>query len=225
MDTFVHEQVYRTEELIKKMGSTPIVICGAGAIGSNLVENLVRQGFKNITVIDMDRVEDHNRNTQVWGRRDIGQKKASMLKMHMFNDMGVAITDVSHELTDSNIKKHIKPLPGLIVVDGFDNSASRKLVTEYCDSQKIKCLHVGLFQDYAEVIWNEFYRVPRDTQAQDVCEYPLARNVILLAIAVATEVLIRNIGSNAQENYTITLKDFNIEPATVIGLRGGVKCL
>lgn len=223
MDTFVHEQVYRTEELIKKMSSTPILLCGAGAIGSNLTENLVRQGFRDITVIDMDRVEDHNRNTQIWGRRDIGQKKAGMLKARMFNDMGVSINPIDKELTSSNIQKFIKPVPGLIVVDGFDNSASRKLVTEYCDTQRIKCLHVGLFQDYAEIIWNEFYRVPRDTQAQDVCEYPLARNVIMLAVSVATEVLIRNIDSNIQENYTITLKDFNIEPATVIGLRGGVK--
>jgi len=223
MDTFVHEQVYRTEELIKKMGSTPIIVCGAGAIGSNLVDNLVRQGFKTITVIDMDRVEDHNRNTQVWGRRDIGQKKSAMLKMHVFNAMGISISEVSQELTAANIAKHIKPVKDLIVVDGFDNSASRKIVTDYCDEQEIKCLHVGLFQDYAEVIWNEFYRVPNDTTAQDVCEYPLARNVIMLAIGVASEVLIRNIESNKQENYTITLKDFNVETANVIGLRGGVK--
>jgi molybdopterin/thiamine biosynthesis adenylyltransferase len=224
METFIHEIVYRTENLIKKMGETPIFVCGAGAVGSNFIDSIIRQGFKNVTVIDMDRVEDHNRNTQIWGRRDIGQKKATMLKMHAFNDMGVSITDIPNELTAANISKNIKPQKDLIVIDGFDNSSSRRLVTEYCSINKIKCLHVGLYQDYAEIIWNDFYRVPNDSEALDVCEYPLARNVILLAVSVASEVVIRNIDKGLQENYTITLKDFKIEPACVINIRNpGVK--
>lgn len=223
MRIFVHEEMYRTEDLLKKIALTPIIVCGAGAIGSNLVDNIIRQGFENITVIDKDRVENHNRNTQVWGRRDVGQLKTASLRLHAFNNMEVSIKVVPKELTKDNISKFIKPDPGLIVVDGFDNSESRALVTNHCNELKIKCLHVGLFQDYAEVIWNEFYRVPKDTQAEDVCEYPLARNVIIIAVSVASEVIIRNIESSKKENYTVTLKDFKIEPAMVIGMRGNVK--
>jgi molybdopterin/thiamine biosynthesis adenylyltransferase len=220
MDLFAHESAYRTEELMKKIKHTPIVICGVGAIGSNLIETMVRQGFETITAIDMDRVESHNRNSQIWGRRDVGQLKTRALKSRVFNDMGVSVSDIPKELNESNITKIIKPAAGLIVVDGFDNPESRQLVTDYCDKNRIKCLHVGLFQDYAEVIWNEFYRVPKRTEALDVCEYPLARNVVWIAVSIATEVIIRSIDKNSQENYTFTMKDFNISPASVIGLRG-----
>ena len=42
-------------------------MCGAGAVGSNLVDNLARQGAENLCVVDRDRVEEHNVSTQVWG--------------------------------------------------------------------------------------------------------------------------------------------------------------
>jgi molybdopterin/thiamine biosynthesis adenylyltransferase len=44
------------------------------------------------------------------------------------------------------------------VVDTFDNAASRQLVQEQCRSRGLPCLHVGLFADYGEVVWDECYR-------------------------------------------------------------------
>jgi len=75
----------------------------------------------------------------------------------------------------------------------------------------VDCLHVGLAKDYAEVIWNESYRVPRDTTGPDVCEYPMARNIIMLAATVATEVIIRYAVTKQKKGYVITLGDFKIE--------------
>lgn len=209
MNTLVHEQVYRGEALLEKMAAQPFVICGAGAVGSNLVNNMTRQGFQKLTVIDMDRVEDHNRHTQVWTRRDQGQLKAAMLKNHVFMNMGISIEAVSRKLEESNVKKMLPK--GSIVVDGFDNMESRKVVTDHCKSNGIECLHVGLAADYAEVIWNERYHVPKNVVAQDVCEYPLARNVIVIAAAVATECLIRYLSTGEKRNYMITLGDLKIE--------------
>jgi molybdopterin/thiamine biosynthesis adenylyltransferase len=217
MRTFVHEEVYRTEELMNKIHASNLIICGVGAIGSNLVDNLSRQGFKNILVIDMDRVDDHNRNTQIYGRRDIGQLKTAALKNRVFTDMGVTVQEFSKKLDDSNIKKAIcfkDPKQKNLVIDGFDNTESRQLVTDYCRKNKIECLHVGLFQNYAEVIWNEFYRVPKNTAAMDVCEYPLARNVVILASAVVSEVIVGWISTGVKNNYYITMKDLKISTAT-----------
>jgi len=210
MRTLEHEIVYRGEAAVNKLGAAPIIVCGAGAIGSNLVDNLVRQGFKSITIIDDDRIEDHNRHTQVWQRRDVGSLKVAALKSHAFNSMGVSIEDKKVRLTSESVEGLLKK--GSLVVDGFDNHASRKSVTDYCKANNIECLHIGLYQNYAEVIWNDNYLVPEDAKAADVCEYPLARNVILLAIAVSTEVIIRYILDGNKEQYTITLKDFCISP-------------
>jgi len=208
MRTLEHEINFRGEDLMKKIGSYSIVVCGAGAIGSNLIDNMVRQGFTRITVIDDDRVEDHNRQTQIYSRRDVGSLKVQALRSIVFNNMSVQIEAQKLRLTEKTVSSLLTK--GSLVVDGFDNAQSRGIVTDYCRKNGIDCLHVGLFQNYAEAIWNEQYHLDGDSKGADICEYPLARNVILLAVSVATEVIIRYIATGKKEQYTITLGDFRI---------------
>jgi hypothetical protein len=70
---------------------------------------------------------------------------------------------------------------------------------------------VGLASDYAEVIWNDIYRVPSPAN-DDICDYPLARNLVMLTIAVACEVIITFIASGQRQNFTVTLGDFAVKP-------------
>jgi len=208
MKTFVHEGAYRGEGLLKKIAAQHITLCGVGAIGSNLADNLVRQGFQKITAIDFDRVEEHNRNTQVWNIRDVGQLKVAALKSHLFNVMKVSVESIDKKLEASNVRKFLKA--GSIVVDGFDNPESRKIVMEHCLDNQIDCLHIGLAEDCAEVTWNGRYHVPKKGTGIDVCEYPLARNTAMVAMLVGTESLIRYIDTGVKESYIISLKDFKI---------------
>jgi molybdopterin/thiamine biosynthesis adenylyltransferase len=211
-DVLVHERVYRGEAVLMRMAELRVTVCGAGAVGSNLVDNMARQGFRSFTVIDDDRVEAHNIPTQVWSRREVGQCKASMLKNLAFNSTGAAVEAVTHRLETGNAKKYLSPAG--LVVDGFDNSASRAVVAEWCRGANKDCLHVGLAKDYAEVVWNERYRVPKDVTGLDVCEYPMARNTILLAVSVASEVIVRYVATREKKSYTITLGDFKVEECT-----------
>ncbi len=48
--------------------------------------------------------------------------------------------------------------------------------------------------------------------AGDVCDYPLARNLILLTVAVASEVLVRFVLTESRTDWTVTLGDFAIRP-------------
>jgi hypothetical protein len=103
-----------------------------------------------------------------------------------------------------------------LVIDGFDNHDSRTLVTEHCRVAGIPCLHVGLSADYAEVIWNEHYRVPRDVIEPDAdvavgpCDYPLARNLIQFAVALASEAVVRYVLEGRRASYSFTLRDLQI---------------
>ena len=212
MKTLIHEEVYRGEALLKSIAECSLVFCGVGAIGSNLVDNMIRQGFQKISAIDFDRVDDHNRNTQIWTRRDIGQLKVAALKAFAFNAMGVTIDAVSRKLETSNVGKLLKK--GSLIIDGFDNPESRGLVTSHCKEQSIDCLHVGLYRDVAEVTWNEVYTVPKAVKGMDVCEYPLARNIIMMAVTVATECVIRYLAEGKKESYLLTLKDLKISSKT-----------
>jgi molybdopterin/thiamine biosynthesis adenylyltransferase len=206
---FHHEEIYRGE-VLKKFSEKHITICGAGALGSNLIDNLTRQGFARLRAIDMDRVEQHNINTQIYNRSHIGSLKAQVIKTLVFQAVGIEIETEYVELKQGNIKKLLRKTD--LVVDCFDNVASRQLVTDYCAHNKLSCLHLGLYEDYSEVIWNEKYKVPiAQKDSVDTCDQPLARNIILLATAVATEEIINFILDKERSSYYITLKDLKIK--------------
>lgn len=206
---FHHEELYRDREQVERLGDIAVTLCGAGALGSNLADNLVRQGFRSLRVIDKDRVEEHNVSTQIYGEGDVGAWKSDVLKNRLFRNVGVEIEGISKELSERTARKFLKGAD--VVIDTFDNSASRRLVQTHARQQGLACLHVGLFADYGEVIWDDEYRVPSDVGA-DVCDYPLARNLVLLTVAVAAETLVRHVLEGIRENRTITLRDFAIRP-------------
>jgi molybdopterin/thiamine biosynthesis adenylyltransferase len=206
-----HEEIYRGKDFAKKLTGL-VTVCGAGALGSNLVDNLTRQGFSKIRVIDMDRVETHNLNTQVWNERDIGAMKVAALRTKVFANMGLEIETFDKELTATTVDKMLKG--SALVVDCFDNHKARKLVQEYCRAKKIPCLHLGLFSDYGEVFWDEKYKVPQNSEG-DVCDYPLARNVILLTVAAGSEEILEFFLAPKPRRFgwSITLKDLRISRA------------
>ena len=207
MNHLIHEYEYRGPDTLDKLEKTSVVLCGAGAVGSLLADNLVRQGIQRLRVIDHDRVEAHNINTQLYGLADVGARKAEILRNQLYRSVNVEIEVVPKELTDQNVKKLLRGAD--VVVDAFDNASSRRIVHQFCASKGLPCLHVGLFADYCEVIWNERYEVPRDVNG-DVCEYPLARNIVLLGVTIASEELVRFISTKEQKDWSATLRDFAV---------------
>jgi molybdopterin/thiamine biosynthesis adenylyltransferase len=202
---FHHETLYRGDATLAKLAGTQITFCGVGAVGSNLAEALARQGVTQVRVIDHDRVEEHNVSTQAYGVSDVGVWKVEALRNRLFRAAGAEIDPVRKQLTAQNAKQLLAGAG--LVIDSFDNSASRKLVQETARALHLPCLHVGLAADYFEVIWDEVYRVPGDAQG-DVCDYPLARNLVTLAVAVCAEVVLRYVADGSKESWSGTLGDF-----------------
>lgn len=209
MSIFLHEQMYRTATVMAKLKEFPITICGAGALGANITENLARSGFKALRVIDYDRIEEHNLSTQPYYRSEVGGLKAKVLSNAMYRALGVEIQANTQKLTPDNAAKLLKG--SQLVIDAFDNSSSRQTVTEVCIQQNWPCLHTGLAADYAEVIWNSHYRVPSANQ-EDRCDYPLARNLVMLTVAIACESVMSYVTTGEQRNFTLTLKDLAVQP-------------
>ena len=206
---FRHEELYRGADHVALLADVSIALCGAGALGSNLADTLARQGFQRLRVIDFDRVEEHNTSTQLYGVDDVGAWKTDVLANKIFRSVGIEIETVRKELNDRNVRKLINGTD--IVVDTFDNSKSRAAVQNGCRAADRPCLHVGLFADYGEVVWDHQYRVPGDTD-EDVCDYPLARNLVGLTVALAAESLVRYTLQDEQSSHTVTLGDFAIRP-------------
>lgn len=202
-----HEESYRGDSALMKLASKQIVICGAGAIGSNLADTLCRQGVKLIRVVDFDRVEESNVN-QVYGLSDVGALKVAALKNRLYRDTGVEVQTVDKRMNETSRDKFTRGAD--LIVDAFDNSASRLLLS----AENRPCVHAGTFEGYGEVVWNDFYRVPADApkDAQDVCDYPLARNLITLVVSILAEEVVGFCIGNKPRSWSITLKDLSIRP-------------
>ncbi|MBR8829850.1 MAG: hypothetical protein N5P05_001193 [Chroococcopsis gigantea SAG 12.99] len=208
MSIYFHEGLYRTPQIMAKLKDYRVTVCGAGALGANLTENLARGGFGKLKVIDRDRIEERNLSTQPYYRSDVGAFKAQILANNLYRALGTPVEAQKANLDRDNVSKLLKD--SQLVIDVFDNSVSRRVVKEYTQRAGIPCLHAGLSPDYAEVIWNESYRVPTHVN-DDVCDYPLARNLVMLTVAVASEAIVSFIATGEQRNFTITLKDLRIE--------------
>ena len=204
---YLHEEIYRGAESVAKLAKPLVAICGAGALGSHLADNLARQGFRNLRVIDYDRVEEHNVSTQLYGAADVGAWKVDVLRNQLFRSVEIEVDVIAKKLDQRNARKFLKGAD--LVIDTFDNSQSRRLVQQHCRDANVECLHVGLYAEYCEAIWDESYRIPRDV-AGDVCEYPLARNLVLLAVAIASEAVVRFVLDAEHESRSATLRDFAV---------------
>ena len=187
----------------------PVTVCGAGALGANITENLARSGAGSLVVIDRDRIEERNLSTQPYYKSDVGAYKAKILTNTLYRALGVTIDGRSKELTAANAPQLLRGTS--LVIDTFDNSVARQAVKDYCKEAQLPCLHVGIARDYAEVMWNDIYRVPSPAN-DDVCDYPLARNLVMLTVAVACEVVITFVASGQQQSFTVTLGDFAVKP-------------
>ena len=154
-------------------------------------------------------MEERNLSTQPYYRADIGARKAQVMAGVLYRALGVEVDARADELTPQNARALLAASD--LVVDTFDNSVARRAVQEHCAGARVACLHAGLAGDYAEVIWDESYRVPSPAQ-DDVCDYPLARNLVMLAVAVACETVVAYVATGARPSYTLTLRDLAVRP-------------
>jgi molybdopterin/thiamine biosynthesis adenylyltransferase len=206
-DLFLHEKRYRSASLMEILTKTRITICGAGALGANMADSLARSGCVHLKVIDRDRIEAQNLSTQPYHANDLGAFKAKILANQLYRAVGARVEGICLELGADNAKNLFKGSE--LIIDVFDNSGSRQLVKDTANKLGIPCLHAGLGDAYGEVVWNRDYRVPSATN-DDICDYPLARNLVVLTVAVACETVLRYLDHGLMHNHTITLQDFAV---------------
>lgn len=114
-----------------------IVIVGAGATGSRCFEQLVSTGLTNITLVDFDRVEDHNLANQLFTRDDIGALKVDACKEWAIRKVGEQSANKI-----SYVAKKVKPSNGCdilgfspaVVVSSVDSFKARKMLLEVSQS-------------------------------------------------------------------------------------------
>lgn len=153
-----------------------ILIAGVGAIGSNLVRNLVPdlKGQHEITVLDMDTVEDRNvtPGTQWFTPDQIGLPKVEALQYNVYQAFQREIEVRNEKFIDQSLHDYD------LVIDCFDNHDSRGAIQQSLHMDGVmrwgntKVVHIGFSDKFTfEIEWAENYQVPTDiTTGMDICE-------------------------------------------------------
>lgn len=207
---FAHEIDYRGNEILEKLRSQRVMICGAGALGSNIALALGRFGV-GLVVVDRDKVEMTNLPTQTYTMREVGSYKVNALadliyRIYEDKEPDGIVKDIKKP-SDLKFKGIEKPS---IIVDCFDNSKARSCVKDYADFEKISCLHVAFNGGYCAIRSSANYTVP-DDGGEDICDYPLSLPLLHLAVAATVETIINYIDRGVWDSIDITLKDMRIQ--------------
>lgn len=115
-----NEYTSRMAEILKGIDvKTPILVVGAGVVGSWTTLSLVKAGLYNVTVCDFDSVEDVNVGPQLYGPKDKGRKK-----VYALHDNIEALTGFSVKPSDGRVESLTHPFE--VVILGPDSVAARR---------------------------------------------------------------------------------------------------
>lgn len=184
-----------------------ITICGLGSLGGHLVEHLARQGCRELRLVDHDKVEPHNLANQPYFGEQQGRTKVNAMAETLFRVAGLRPETHCKTLNAGSTARLLQGSE--LVLDCLDNSDGRRAVQAACRKLGIACLHVGMFADYCEAVWDEAYAVP-ESSAPKPCAEQMGRVLALLATVLFDRAWRTWKQSGARENYACTLGDLHV---------------
>lgn len=178
------------------MTKKSILICGIGAIGSNLATLLSadNRGEFDITVLDKDKVEERNvqAGTQFYQKDQVGMSKVEALQYNIYKwyEREIRIINEQFNGTIENWDSYD------LTIDCFDNYEARNLEQLYYQTGKdigiqTDLLHIGFSDQFTFAIeWAENYKVPTDiTSGFDICEMEGAASFVRMVASLGSLVV------------------------------------
>jgi sulfur carrier protein ThiS adenylyltransferase len=135
---------YLGEENLKKIQNVKVGIAGAGGLGSNCAQHLVRSGFKHLVLVDFDRVDYSNLNRQFYFPDQVGQLKVEALEANLKRiNPCLNIRGVPGRLCKENMLQLLGECA--VVVEALDDAlCKRELVETFIQSNKLLVAASGI---------------------------------------------------------------------------------
>ena len=168
-----------------------ILVCGVGAIGSNLAAYLssdVRDEYA-ITVLDRDVVEERNlqAGTQFYLRDQVKIPKVEALQYNIHKQYNRTI-DIIHGVFMKSENSMIQAFD--LLVDAFDNLEARSAITVACRTHSVPCIHIGFGKQFTwSILWNSGYAPPETAVDWDICEISGASSFVHFVAAIGSSVI------------------------------------
>jgi len=150
-----YEKIWRCDfigkEGLEKLRNARVLICGAGGVGTNLVQNVAAIGVGHIGLIDNDIVEAKNLSIQIlYNEQSIGKYKVDECKKWVNNfDSSIDIKTWNVRLDEKNGDEIFKDYD--IILDAFDTAKSVVLMNELAVKNNKILIHAGTIEDSGNV--------------------------------------------------------------------------
>ena len=149
MSDLYNNMISRQKEILDEkqqeiLRTTPVAVVGCGGLGGTVIEQLVRAGFENLTIVDKDVFDETNLNRQVRSNIDtIGLSKVQSTQdfLKKINpDVNIDSYDMS--LNEDNIPEVLRG--NEIVIDAVDNVYTRVMISREARNQNIPFVHAAV---------------------------------------------------------------------------------
>lgn len=170
-----------------------ILVFGLGAVGSNVILNIIRDISEvKILAIDFDKVEHRNymAGTQPYLKQNLNQLKTNSLKLIAYQQSGKLINMCNTKVDINNLKKILNPFDkkDILIIDAFDNADSRNLLHKL----DYETIHIGFSPKMTgEAVWDRSWSKITDYKGnvEDICTQQGARSFIMSLTSIASLVI------------------------------------
>jgi molybdopterin/thiamine biosynthesis adenylyltransferase len=140
-----------TDEDIKIVMESRIVVVGCGGLGCYAIEQLARLGIGHLTVVDAGVFEISNLNRQLYATMDtIGLNKAMVARDRIREvNPEVSVTAHASNLSPSNARTILRDHQ--VIIDALDNVKDRLLLHEQAEALGIPLVHGAIGDWYGQV--------------------------------------------------------------------------
>jgi len=185
-----------------------IACCGVGALGSTMVA-AIRNLDAELRLIDFDRVESKNLAAQWFVKQSVGKPKVDAVRLQLANFYGLPLARIhamQARLGSHNAAQLIADCD--LVVDCFDNAASRLVLADAARAAGAPLLHGALAGDgsFGLVRWDERFTPDRETEpGAATCEGGEHLPMIALVGATLARAIQDFVRAGTRHDYAISL--------------------
>ena len=130
MDSFQGNLVKKIgRDNLKKIQSAKIGLAGLGGLGSNCALNLVRAGFRKLTIVDFDVITPSNLDRQFYFLDQVGMDKVEALRVNLLRvNPDLELTIINKKIEKENIKEFFSACD--VVVECLDRPDYKSMLVE-----------------------------------------------------------------------------------------------